>query len=94
MKTAIATIFALTVSAPAFAQVDNVEAFFAMGNDSAAERIVGETSIGNNEAALAKFAATKDSAAERNTIVIGGNEVSRDIVDFLSMGNDSAAEIR
>ena len=93
MKTAIATIIALTVSAPAFAQVGDAQAFFALGNDSAAERIVSETSIGDNEAALMKFAATKDSAAERNSIVIGGNEVSRDIVGFFALGNDSAAEI-
>lgn len=93
MKTVIATVLALTVTAPAFAQVGDAQAFFALGNDSAAERIVHETSVGDNDAALAKFAATKDSAAERNTIKIGGNEVSRDVNILLSLGNDSAAEI-
>ena len=93
MKTVIATVIALTAAAPAFAQVDNAQAFFALSNDSAAERIVSETSVGDTDAALEKFAATKDSAAERNTIVIGGNEVSRDVSVLLSLGNDSPAEV-
>lgn len=93
MKTAIATVIALTVSAPAFAQVDDVQAFFAMGNDSAAEIVLGDTSAGDNQAALEKFAATKDSAAERNSIIIGGNEVSRNVQAFFALGNDSAAEV-
>lgn len=93
MKTIIATTaIALSLTAPAFAET-SAQAFFALGNDSAAERIVGETSTGDADAALAKFVTSKDSAAERNHVTIGGNEVSRDVQILLSLGNSSAAEI-
>ena len=92
MKTAIATIIALTVSAPAFAQVGDAQAFFALGNDSAAERIVGTTSVGDKEAALWAGVNADESAAEKN-IAIGAGDVSRDVNVLLSLGNDSPAEV-
>ena len=94
MKTIIATTaLALSLTAPAFADTSDAHAFFALSNDSAAERIVRDTNGGDAEAALMKFAATKDSAAERNNIVIDRDvDVSRNVVSFFAMGNDSAAE--
>ncbi len=52
MKTIIATTaIALSLSAPAFAQVDDVRAHFAAGNDSPLESRVVGTSIGDTAAA-------------------------------------------
>lgn len=93
MKTIIAAAIALTIAAPAFADVSNARAFFALGNDSAAERVVNETSTGDINAALDKFIATKDSAAERNIVIDQNPQVSRDVQAFFAMGNSSAAEI-
>ena len=92
MKTVIATALALTVTAPAFAQVNDAQAFFALSNDSAAERIVSETSVGDKESALWAGVTANESAAEQN-IVLGSGDVSRDVNVLLSLGNDSAAEI-
>ncbi len=94
MKTLIAAAIALTVAAPAFADVSNAKAFLALGNDSAAERIVGDTSTGNPEAALQKFLSVKDSAAERNGSVDLSSDVmvSRNVQSFFALGNESAAE--
>ena len=65
MKRMITTAaVALTLAAPAFAQT-SAEELFAMSNDSAAERIVEETSMGDVEAAEIKFALSSMSAAER-----------------------------
>ena len=92
MKTVIATIIALSVAAPAFAASD-VAAQFALSNDSAAERIIGDTSTGDANAALNHFLASKESSAERNNLVIDQNaDVSRDVKAFFALGNDSAAE--
>ena len=90
MKTIIA-ILALSAAAPAFADVSNTQAYFALGNDSAAERIVGETSTGDLEAALIAGASANESAAEQN-IVLGGTDVSRNVQAQFALGNDSAAE--
>ncbi len=90
MKTIIA-ILALSVTAPAFADVSDAQAFFALGNDSAAERVVGQTSTGDLNAALWSGVSANESAAEQN-IKIGGNEVSRNVLAQFALGNDSAAE--
>lgn len=95
MKTFIATTaLALSLTAPAFADTSAAQAFFALSNDSAAERIVGETSVGDTAAAEAKFAATNDSAAEIN-VGHDNNDVTRSLTSiqkFFALGNDSAAE--
>jgi hypothetical protein len=91
MKTIIATIIALSATAPAFADTSNAQALFALGNDSAAERVVGETSRGDQNAALWSGVTANASAAEQN-IVIGGNDVSRNVLVKFALGNDSAAE--
>ena len=93
MKTVIATVLALTVSAPAVAQVGDAAAFFALGNDSAAERIVGETSVGDVFQAQTIGAAANDSAAERHVHGEAGIATSNDtILRLFALGNDSAAE--
>lgn len=91
MKTVIATLIALSATASAFAEVTNPEAFFALGNDSAAERVISETSTGDLEKALWIGVSANESAAEQN-IVIGGNDVSRDVQAKFALGNSSAAE--
>ena len=87
MKTVIASIIALTVAAPAFANQQT----FALTNDSPAENIVHVTSQGDQGAALWAGANANESAAEKN-IVIGGGEVSRNVTALLSLSNDSPAE--
>ena len=91
MKTIIATVIALTATAPAFADVSNPQAFFALGNDSAAERTLGATSVGDPQLALNIGIAGNDSVAEMNAKLSGG-EVSRNVQAFFALGNDSAAE--
>jgi hypothetical protein len=91
MKTIIATLIALSVTAPAFADTSRAQALFALGNDSAAERVVGKTSRGDQTAALWAGVTANESAAEQN-IIIGGNEVSRNVLAKFALGNDSAAE--
>ena len=91
MKTLIATVIALTATAPAFADVSNPQAFFAMGNNSAAELTVGKTSTGNVEQALRIGVSANESAAEMNAM-IGDADVSRDVQAYFALSNDSAAE--
>ena len=94
MKIIIATAaLALSFAAPAAADTSSAQAFFALSNDSAAERIVRDTSGGDVNRALQEFVSTKDSAAERNSITIDSDvSVSRNVVAFFALGNDSAAE--
>ena len=91
MKTVIATLIALSATAPAFADTSNAQAFFALGNDSAAERVVAQTSTGDIQAALWAGVSANESSAEQN-VEISGNEVSRNTIAFFALGNDSAAE--
>ncbi|SFR44134.1 hypothetical protein [Litoreibacter janthinus] len=94
MKTIIATAIALTISAPAFAQVSDAEAYFAMSNDSAAERIVNETSTGDVYEAQLRGALANESAAER-MVESQANEATRadaDLLSFFATSKDSAAE--
>ncbi len=95
MKTLIATAaIALSVSAPAFADVTNPQAFFALGNDSAAERTLGGSSIGDTKAVKVELAMYNDSAAEIDPT--HENNATRadakSLISFFAMGNDSAAE--
>jgi len=93
MKTFIATAaVALSLSAPAFADVSDPKAFFALGNDSAAERIVGETSVGDFDQARRIGAQANESAAERAINPGSSVPVTRDLRQFFALGNDSAAE--
>ena len=94
MKTIIATAaLALSFAAPAAADVSNAEAFFALGNDSAAERILGETSTGNPVAAAEKFALTNTSPAETEVNFDRARNVDASaLARMFSLYNDSAAE--
>ncbi len=91
---AIAAI-ALTAAAPSFADVSDVQARFALGNDSAAERFVRSGSVGDSASAQSEIAKYNESAAERNPVV-GGTFAARGdsaaAQRFFALGNDSAAE--
>ena len=92
MKTVIATALALALAAPAFAASD-VAKTFALYNDSAAERVLDDTRVGDTQAALEHISASKDSAAERENIRIGGDvQVSQSVKKFFALTNDSPAE--
>ena len=95
MKTLIASAIALTLAAPAFAQVDNVQAYLAQSNESAAEQTVSETSQGDINEALTVSRASKVSPAEKD-IMLGGNDIAAQdetaIQAFFGMFKDSAAE--
>ena len=94
MKTLIATaLVSLSLAAPAAADVTNAQAFFALGNDSAAERIVGETSVGNPIAAAEELALNNTSPAE-NTVTFerARNVDVKSVKAMFALDNDSAAE--
>ncbi|MEP3345613.1 MAG: hypothetical protein ABJN34_12240 [Litoreibacter sp.] len=94
MKTVIATIIALSVTAPAFAQVTDAASYFALDNNSAAERFVGNTSRGDVFRSQQAGALANGSAAE-NQIQFTARPATRanvDLLSFFALGNDSAAE--
>ncbi len=94
MKTIIASAaLALSFAAPAAADVSNAQAFFALGNDSAAERIVGETSTGDVIGSTRQLALTNDSPAENfvNFDRARNVDVSK-IRAMFALTNDSPAE--
>ncbi|KAG1648253.1 hypothetical protein GQR58_030002 [Nymphon striatum] len=95
MKTIIATVIALSVTAPAFAgQVTDAAAHFAADNNSAAERIVPNTSTGDVYKAQLAGALANDSAADSNVDLTAGQatRANTDLLSFFALGNDSAAE--
>ncbi|MEP5762841.1 MAG: hypothetical protein ABJ327_26675 [Litoreibacter sp.] len=89
MKTVI-TLAAIAL-APIAASAETAAEIFALNNDSAAERIVGETSIGDVDFAQREFAQV-ESPAEMNlnqaADVTRGNAAQI----LLALSNDSAAE--
>ena len=98
MKTLIATLAtAIALTAPAFADSDaskKAQAFFAMSNNSAAEIIVGETSMGDTTAAQVALALGNMSAAERMGFFEADTATRRQIVaaQMKLLDGDSAAE--
>lgn len=94
MKTLIATaLVSLSFAAPAAADVSNVKAFFALGNASAAERIVGETSTGNPVGVAQKLALINESPAETNVNFDRARNVDVAAIQAkFALNNDSAAE--
>ena len=95
MKTIIATVIALSVSAPAFAtQVTDAASFFAADNNSAAERVISDTSTGDVYKAQLAGALANNSAAESAVAVTAAQatRTSSDLLSFFALGNDSAAE--
>ncbi len=94
MKTIIASAaIALSFAAPAAADVSNAQAFFALTNDSAAERIVGETSTGDPIGTAVTLALVNDSPAETMLTFDRARSVDVSAVRaMLALDNDSAAE--
>ncbi len=94
MKTVIASaIAALSFAAPASADVSDVLAFFAQGNSSAAETIVGETSTGNFVEAVREMALANSSPAETNLKLVRSRNIDVQAIQAgLALSNDSAAE--
>ncbi len=90
----IAASIALVVATPVVAQT-TVEEFFAMSEDSAAERIVQETSSGNLTAAEVKFALGEMSAAERKVFFESDEQTRLELlkVERKLDESDSAAEM-
>ena len=89
--TATAIILSSTVAASA---VTSAEELFAMSEDSAAETIVRETSVGNPVAAEIKFALTSMNAAERMTFFEADDATRMEIIEArrLLKSGDSPAE--
>ena len=89
----VAAAAAIAFSAPAFSQT-SVEELFAMSNDSAAETIVREHSMGDITAAQIKLALGNMSAAERK-VFFDSPQASRDVILSCMKktdSGDSAAE--
>ena len=94
MKTVIASaLVALSFAAPAAADVSDAKAFFALTNDSAAERIVGETSTGNPVGAAQALALVNDSPAENTVNFDRARNVDVSAIQAMfALTNDSPAE--
>ena len=94
MKTLIATaLVSLSLAAPAAADVSNAQAFFALGNDSAAERILGDTSTGNPVGVAQELALINESPAETFVSFDRARNVDVAAVEAkFALGNESAAE--
>jgi len=92
MKNIIALIaVSLATAAPVYAE--SAAEKFASYNTSAAERIVGETSIGDVDFVKGKFA-LNESPAEMNLNLVKDGDVTRSAQAqaFFALNNDSAAE--
>ena len=96
MKTIITTaLVALTFAAPAAADTSAAQRFFALGNDSAAERIVGKTSSGDTVGTSRRLALTNDSPAENKVVFFRARNVDvRAVQQRFALDNDSPAENR
>ena len=99
MKTLIATLAtAIAFTAPAFADGHEAsakaKAFFAMSNNSAAEILVGETSMGDVTAAQVKLALGNMSAVERMSFFEADMSTRRQVIaaQMLLLDGESAAE--
>ena len=93
MKTIIASaIVALSFAAPAAADT-TIQQFFALNNDSAAERIVGQTSVGDPVGTAQRLALVNDSPAEHTVNFDRARNVDvRAIQQVFALTNDSPAE--
>ncbi len=94
MKTLIATaLVSMTFAAPAAADVTDLQKFFALGNDSAAERIVGQTSVGDPVGTAKRLALVNDSPAENTVNFDRARNVDvKAIQRMFALTNDSPAE--
>jgi hypothetical protein len=92
MKNIVAIIaVALTTAAPVYAE--SAAELFSLSNDSAAERIVRDTSVGDIPGAQIKFA-QNETPAEMNLNFDRDGNVTRSAAAqaFFALNNDSAAE--
>ncbi len=94
MKKIIATaLVSLSFAAPAAAEVSNPQAFFALTNESAAERIVGATSIGDPVGTAQVLALVNDSPAENSVNFDRARNVDvKALQQIFALTNDSPAE--
>lgn len=94
MKTIIASAaLALTLTAPAFADTRSAQELFALTNDSAAETIVGKTSVGDPIDAAQVLALTNDSPAENTVNFERARSVDvKAVQQIFALTNDSPAE--
>ncbi|MEM7472399.1 MAG: hypothetical protein AAF340_13705 [Pseudomonadota bacterium] len=97
MKTLITTLAATAALAtPVFAEsaAERAAALFAMSNNSAAEIMLSDTSIGDVSVAQMRFALGNMSAAERKTFFEADTSTQKKILDaqIILMNGDSAAE--
>ena len=91
MKTLIVSAIVALSAAPVYAE--SAAELFALSNDSAAERIVHETSVGDIEAAQLKFALNKSTAEMNLNFDRDGNVTRSNAAQaFFALNNDSAAE--
>ncbi len=93
MKKIIATaLVSLSLVAPAAADTA-IQQFFALTNDSAAERIVGETSVGDPVGTAQELALVNDSPAENTVNFDRARNVDvKAIQKTFALTNDSPAE--
>lgn len=94
MKLILTTaLVAAAFSAPVFAQT-SAEELLAMGNDSAAEILVRERSLGDVDAARVKLALDRMSAAERKVFFDETPASQKEILDCMHKtdSGDSPAE--
>ncbi len=93
MKKIIATaLVSLSLVAPASADTA-IQQFFALTNDSAAERIVGETSVGDPVGTAQELALVNDSPAENTVNFDRARNVDvKAIQKTFALTNDSPAE--
>ena len=92
MKNIVAIIaVALTTAAPVYAE--SAAELFALSNDSAAERIVGNTSIGDVDGTRIQFS-LNETPAEMTLNFDRSGDVTRaaSAQAFFALNNDSAAE--
>ena len=94
MKTIIATaLVSLSISAPAFADVGDAKAFFALTNDSPAESMIGETSVGDPIGTAQTLAMINTSPAETFVNFDRARGVDVEAVQqVFALTNDSPAE--
>lgn len=93
MKKIIATaLVSLSFAAPAAADTA-IQQVFALTNDSAAERIVSETSVGNPVGTAQELALVNDSPAENTVNFDRARNVDvKAIQQLFALTNDSPAE--
>jgi len=94
MKTLMTAAVALTLAAPASAQISNAEAYFAQFNDSAAEMKINNDEGGSIARSQLKGALANESPATSQIDIVAEapTKADSDLLSFFAKGKDSAAE--